>query len=772
MARTRTFPHLVRMACALALLATATAWPSAQSPVKKPLTVDDYTKWRSIVGPEISGDGRWVVYTLQLMNTAAAEARPVLHLKNLASGEEITVEHATGGTFSPDSKWVAYQVDPGAAQRARAGRGGGQGGSGPGATPGQTPPAPPPPAADSTAGAGRAARGDGRTRRHLDDPAAARRAAEPRDRRDPVLAGHRILHVRTDVHAPRSAPAPGGYRRRRGRARRGRAGRRRSGRRGGAQAPQPGLDAILLDLRTGRHQLLGSVNDAAFNRTGDLLAYTVDATVKDGNGLFVFDARTDRITPLDNDAKHYSRLTWNEDGNAIAVLKGLPVEKMRERNNVLLAIANVPAHIGRRPSTTDEPDQRAGPSASGRPQQAAAPAPVVLDPEKTDTFPKGWVISERATLAWSEDNRRVFLGIKEQAAAPPENNRRGTDEVADVDVWNTTDERIQSAQMVRAEADRNFTFRQAFDVADARFVKLADETMRDLDVAPDGKWAIGRDARGYVHDFNRPAADLYRVNTSTGERTLIAKGAAHRRHVFGISPHGRHFLYWKDHKFQAYDLESGRGEDARRGAPELHRHGVRSSRPAARVRDRRPHERRHRRRRQPPVRFVAAAARRVGAQEPDGGAGREGEMRLRYARVEPSTRPCTAREGPRGTIDLSKPLTLSAYGEYTKKAGFYELAERPVEGAGLRGRLLQHAGQGGEGRHLPLPPRDVREVSRTCSCRAPASATRRRSATRIRSTPSTRGAGACCSTTRTRTACACRASSRCPTTTSRARSAR
>ena len=30
--------------------------------------------------------------------------------------------------------------------------------------------------------------------------------------------------------------------------------------------------------------------------------------------------------------------------------------------------------------------------------------------------------------------------------------------------------------------------------------------------------------------------------------------------------------------------------------------------------------------------------------------------------------------GPRGTIDLTKPITLSAYGEWTKKAGFYELA--------------------------------------------------------------------------------------------------
>src|SRR6185369_5251014 len=120
--------------------------------------------------------------------------------------------------------------------------------------------------------------------------------------------------------------------------------------------------------------------------------------------------------------------------------------------------------------------------------------------------------------------------------------------------------RVQSLQMSRAEQDRNFTFRQAFDIPAGRFVKLADETMREVDVAPDGRWAVGRDTRGFVHDYKRPAADLYRVNTSTGERTLMMKSqiinTSTGSHTFGISADGRFFLYWKDNKFQAYDLDA------------------------------------------------------------------------------------------------------------------------------------------------------------------------------------------------------------------------
>src|SRR5207302_7419423 len=92
----------------------------------------------------------------------------------------------------------------------------------------------------------------------------------------------------------------------------------------GAAVTEPtgprGADVILHDLSTGRDQLLGSVGDISFNKKGDLLAYTVDATVKDGNGLFVLDLKNGRITALDNDARVYNRLTWNDDGTGLAVL--------------------------------------------------------------------------------------------------------------------------------------------------------------------------------------------------------------------------------------------------------------------------------------------------------------------------------------------------------------------------------------------------------------------------------------------------------------------
>jgi dienelactone hydrolase len=720
------------LAFAVATSLATYALPSAQAPetrpAKKALTAADYPKWRTISGQEISGDGNWVSYGQALTNTVATEAKPVLHIVRVDTNQHTEVPNATGGVFSADSKWIAYQVDPTGGRGGRGARGGantpatepspggdtavppGAPGVAPPANPAQvtmppgqnpqtTPTQPPqapaqppaippatttPPATtqppSTTPAAPGAPQGRGTT------PPAQPTRVELRNLATGAIKSWQDIQsfafAASSTHLilkrrPANAGAGGGGRGGAGGGETPAPGGGDTAGRGGAAAPPGprGTDVILHNLVTGRDQLLGSVGDIAFNKSGELLAYTVDASVKDGNGLFVIELKNNRVHPLDNDARAYHRLTWSDDGGALAVLKGADVDKMRERDNQLIAFANVAAALSDVEAT-----------------------PVVLDAAKAAGFPKGWVISDRAALDWSDDNRRVFFGAKAQVPAPEAAPRRGTDELANVDVWNSADERVQSLQMIRAEPDRNFTFRQAFDVAAVKFVKLADETMRDLDVAPDGRWAVGRDTRGFIHDFKRPAADLYRVNTSTGERTLMLKAqitnTSTGSHVFGIAPDGRHFLYWKDNRFQAYDLDAATTRPLGNGTVsfvdmEFDHPGPRPAYGiAGYTADRKSAIVQHR------YDLWEMPLDGSAPKNLTGGAGTKGEIRFRYVRtepLEPNLGAITAggaapaggggfgggRGGgaaARATIDLSKPILLSAYGEYTKKAGFYELA--------------------------------------------------------------------------------------------------
>jgi dipeptidyl aminopeptidase/acylaminoacyl peptidase len=628
-------PTPLRLLAASLLLPSVTAFAQnvqqagGADRVKRAMTIDDYSRWRTIEGAQISGDGKWVAYVLRNTNVPQADSKPVLYIRRLENNQDVTIADATNPTFSPDSKWITYQVEP---PPPRAGRGRGAG------TPTDSSAA-----TDTTGGRGRAGATPPPARRTELRELATGSVQSWQDVASSTFSptsSHLLLRRRPAGPTPGAgaagagAPAPAGP----------------PGGGAGSGVPR-GTDALLHDLANSRSQFLGSIGDASFNRKGELLAYTVEATVRDGNGLFVIDLAGGRTHVLDNDAKNYARLTWNDEGTAVAVLKGREVPRMRERDNELIVFPNV----------------RQAFEARGE------PTPVALT-TAAQGFPKGFMISDRAPLSWSDDNKRIFLGIIPQTSAPDTARRRSADSVADVDVWRTQDERIQSLQMIQADGDRNFTFRQAFDVAAAKYITLTDSAMRTVEIAPDGRWAVGRDTKGYISDIQRLRADFYRINTLTGERTLMFKNHQTAA-TAGISPDGKHFLYWKDNRHHDWDLDANTTKPIGPNAPSFVNtdYDYPGPKPSYGVggftKDGRS--------------IVVYGKYDVWALPVDGspatnltnGMGNSREIVFRYVRSEPSD-PMSPRNQRDGRwIDLSKPITLSAYGQWTKKSGFYRLED-------------------------------------------------------------------------------------------------
>jgi dipeptidyl aminopeptidase/acylaminoacyl peptidase len=545
---------------------------------KRPLPIAEYRLWRSISGAVLSPDGQWVAWSY-----SRVRGDDTLHVVNLDSQAEHVVPLASGAQFSDDGRWVAYLLSP-----------------------------------------------------PFEEAEKARRENAP------VARKAELLDLRTGEK--RSWDEAGSFGFARGsshlfvkkRADPGNGDGQEGGGAGRTRDDQPrGTDLILRNLRQGYDELIGSVDESGFNKPGTHFAYTVDAADKDGNGLYLVNLTTGARRALDNAKERYSDLTWAEEGEGLAVLRGEKREKKAERENTLLAFE---------------------PIGSGNPTRH------VFGPAAGSGLPEGSVISEKGSLSWSEDLTTVFVGIKGQDDELEEWPEDGLP-LADVNIWHWDDDRIQTVQIRQASRDGDRTYLAAIHLGEGTMVPLADERMRSVEVTRDGRWAMGSDDSAFISDWRPRVANIYRVDTRTGDRIQVLR--AHER-TFGFSPDSRHYLYWLDGHMWAYRVQNDIHVNLTASAPvdftnqEFDRFGDK-----------------------PPYGVAGWSADGeavllnhrydVWLQPLDGsrasnltrGKGARDEIRLRYLRTDPEER----------SIDLRQPLLFTAFGQWTKKAGVFELRE-------------------------------------------------------------------------------------------------
>ena len=292
-----------------------------------------------------------------------------------------------------------------------------------------------------------------------------------------------------------------------------------------ADAKHTGSDLLLRDLQAGTVLSFGNVAEYAFNEAGTFLAYLVDAAEKAGNGLYVVTAADGRIRPLNTGADRYEDLTWSEAHDDVAALRGEKPDGKTQRANVLVVARSV---------------------------DAASPRVTTYDPAVDTSFPGGMVLSELANTRWTEAGTRVVVGIKEQ---DDEVKNDPEAEKPNVDVWHWADDRLQSQQMVQANADKRYTYTSVYNVDGGRFVRLATEEMQRVDLTDDGRWALGRRDGRYRGDVyeEQGRADWVRIDPATGQERTIVEAI---RRPMGMSPDGKWALYVEEEVVKAANLET------------------------------------------------------------------------------------------------------------------------------------------------------------------------------------------------------------------------
>ena len=584
----------------------------AQSPSPKAIALEDYAKFKRITGAAISGDGKWMHYTV-----TPNDGDATLFVKSLDSDKVYDIPRGANPAFSEDGRWIGYFIAPPAAEgRGRRGGRGGEGQAPGGGTTPATPPARPFEILDLTTG----------TKSTF--PSVGTFAFSP--------DGDWLLMRPQSAGA---APAAG--------AAAGRGGRGGAGTGGaGADANTPAPDLLMRRLATGEQRYLGKVGAYAFDDAGKQMAYTVRGQQRLGNGAYVMNLANGEQRTLDSATADYDQLAWSEKGADLVVLRGDKPRGKAQRENVILTWRQV-----------------------GTPQAQVG----TFDPAKASGFPSGMVVSEFTAPRWSTDGTRLLVGLKEQDAEKPES----TEPQANVDVWHWRDDDPQSQQTVQLANARRATKAAILDVASGSIRQIVDDKLTAITPTEDLKWAIGRDDTPYNGEvaWGGSRNDLYRVNLTTGERTLIERGLTR---TMGNSPDGKWALYLKGGRVYSYDLANGKSTVIDGGRSFLN------------AEDDHDYER--------PVYGVGGFTTDgkvllydrydVWALPLAGGAitnltkgeGAKQSVRYRVTRLNTGAGGGGGRGGGRGggaaaqePIDLGKPVRLSAFGEWTKKSGYSEL---------------------------------------------------------------------------------------------------
>ena len=101
--------RLFALLAAMAFLQTASFTTlSAQSDEdKRPLTHEDYEKWNSVRGQNISDDGKWISYTL-----STEKGDGTLYIRHIATDKQYTILRGRSARFTFDSKHILFVVAP------------------------------------------------------------------------------------------------------------------------------------------------------------------------------------------------------------------------------------------------------------------------------------------------------------------------------------------------------------------------------------------------------------------------------------------------------------------------------------------------------------------------------------------------------------------------------------------------------------------------------------------------------------------------------------
>ena len=125
------------------------------------------------------------------------------------------------------------------------------------------------------------------------------------------------------------------------------------------------------------------------------------------------------------------------------------------------------------------------------------------------------------------------------------------DKLPGVDVWHWKDPYIQPRQEKTYNQDKNFSFLSMWNLDENRFLQIADSVTRFASLTGDQKMAYVYTREPYEPQFRLTYADYYLLDLKSGDKTELLKNFTGS---ILQSPEGKFLLYFKDNNWWSFNL--------------------------------------------------------------------------------------------------------------------------------------------------------------------------------------------------------------------------
>lgn len=433
---------------------------------------------------------------------------------------------------------------------------------------------------------------------------------------------------------------------------------------------------LLKNLSDSSTRTIGNVTEYSFNKKSDCLVYIVESANTAGNSVELFNLANYSLKIIASDTLKFSKLSWQKEGDGFAFYKTYTKDDFEEDNAIVYSYINL----------------------------YKAPALKSFNPTETTGFPAGMRVFNKSGLSLSEDMSSVFFGIKSWTAKPKKEGKKAAadssktkidsvvskievkeksdttktitakktnkdEKLPAVDIWHWKDPEIQPRQKVTYNQDKDASYLSVWNMDINKFYQLAKDSLPDARLTGNSLYCITSTNKKYKPAFKEDYADFYLVNVKTGEEKLLFEKIPNTFYTSPrSSPDGKYLAYFKDKHWWSYTISTQQHINLTQSINTSF-WNTRDDHPGIR----------------PAVGFggwtkgdkeiLLYDEYNTWALKPDGKGsrkitdGEKEEIMFRLYRLD--------FEDP--FIDDSKPIYFSAYGDKTKKTGYYKFGNNKIE---------------------------------------------------------------------------------------------